>query len=69
MWKILSIIQKTGRTTYRYFTEEDLEEELDITSNPGDVIINFLTKEVISVNGIRYEGNIYYKANGIPFSN
>ncbi|MCI9365459.1 MAG: hypothetical protein HFJ54_02320 [Clostridia bacterium] len=57
----------SGRTTYRYFTEEDLEKDLDITSKPGDVIINFTTKEVISVNGFKYEGKIYYKANGIAY--
>lgn len=48
-------------TTYRYLSESDIQEELDISSNPGDMIINFLTREVISVNGIEYEGKTYYR--------
>lgn len=47
-------------TSYRYFTEEDLKNELDITSNPGDMIINFETREAISVDGFEYEGKLYY---------
>ena len=46
---------------YRYLTEDNLENIFDITSNPGDVIINFTTREVISVDGFEYEGeNILY---------
>ena len=29
---------------YRYLTEDNLENIFDITSNPGDVIINFTTR-------------------------
>lgn len=45
---------------YRYLTERELENLFDITSNPGDVIINFTTREVISVDGFEYEGRTYY---------
>ena len=45
---------------YRYLTQRDLENIFDITSNPGDVIINFTTTEVISVNGFNYDGRTYY---------
>ncbi len=45
---------------YRYLTEDNLENIFDITSNPGDVIINFTTREVISVDGFEYEGRTYY---------
>lgn len=47
-------------TYYRYLTESDLENLLDITSNPGDMIINFYTREVISVQGVVYDGVTYY---------
>ena len=45
---------------YRYLTEDNLENIFDITSNPADVIINFTTREVISVDGFEYEGRTYY---------
>lgn len=54
-----------GVTYYRYLSEEDLKNELDITSNPGDVIINFQTREVISVNGFEFEGKVYYRLSDI----
>lgn len=52
-------------TTYRYLSESDIQEKLDISSNPGDMIINFLTREVISVNGFEYEGTTYYRLNDL----
>ena len=48
-------------TKYRYFSSKDISEYFDISSNPGDVIINFETREVISVKGFGYKGKIYYK--------
>lgn len=52
-------------TNYRYFSRQDLERDLDITSDPGDVIINFHTREVISVNGFTFEGTNYYRLEDI----
>lgn len=51
---------KDDYTTYRYLTEAQVQELFDITSNPGDMIINFQTTEVISVYGFEYKGNTYY---------
>lgn len=48
-------------TNYRYFTRQDLEVDLDITSQSGAVIINFTTREVISVKGFEFEGKTYYR--------
>ena len=48
-------------TTYRYLSESDIKNELGITSNPGDMIINFQTREVISVTGFEYDGRTYYR--------
>lgn len=50
---------------FRYFSTEDLKNlELDnITQN---VIINFDTREVISINGIKIDETIYYKLKDIP---
>lgn len=50
-------------TTYRYLTQSQLRELLDISSNPGEMIINFITREVINVDGFEYKGTTYYRLN------
>lgn len=47
-------------TMYRYFSKEDLDEFLDIKNAKQDVIINFKTREVVSVKGQKYEEKTYY---------
>ena len=54
---------KDDNTLYRYLNENEIKENLDITSNPGDMIINFQTREVISVNGFEYKEKTYYTLN------
>lgn len=49
-----------GLTIYRYFSREDLSKQLDIKDPQLDVIINFKTREVISVQGFKYEQYTYY---------
>ena len=39
-------------TIFRYFSAEDLEEIFNIKNSKRDVIINFKTREVISVDGV-----------------
>ena len=48
-------------TTYRYLTERQIQQLFEISSNPGDMIINFQTTEVISVYGFEYKGQTYYR--------
>ena len=50
---------------YRYFTAEDLEKQLDIKNAKQDVIINFKTREVISVKGQTHEERTYYMLEDI----
>lgn len=52
-------------TVYRYLPEAQLKKALDITSSPGSVIINFQTREVISIDGYEYQGKTYYTLNDI----
>lgn len=47
-------------TKYRYLSENQVKSNLNISSNPGDMIINFETREVISVDGYEYKSQIYY---------
>lgn len=54
-----------NETLYRYFSKRNLENLLDI-KNPGiDVIINFKTREVISVEGLINDEKIYYRLEDI----
>lgn len=55
----------TGEAIYRYYSARSLEEDLDVKNASQDVIINFKTREVISVNGIKYDGKIYYRLKDI----
>lgn len=52
-------------TMYRYFSKKDLEEFFDIKNANQDVIINFKTREVISVKGQKYQEKTYYRLEDI----
>lgn len=52
-------------TVYRYFSKKDLQQQLEIRNPKLDVIINFKTREVISVNPHKYNGQNYYKLEDI----
>ncbi|MBO4816386.1 MAG: prepilin-type N-terminal cleavage/methylation domain-containing protein [Clostridia bacterium] len=45
---------------YKYFSEENLKNQLDLENIDTDVLINFTTREVVSINGIEYNGKTYY---------
>lgn len=48
-------------TIYRYFSSEDLEEIFNIKNSKRDVIINFKTREVISVKAQVHNEKPYYR--------
>ena len=52
-------------TKYRYLNGNEAKEKLDISSSPGDLIINFETREVISVDGYEYKGKTIYTAESM----
>ena len=56
----------TETNTFRYFSEQNVLNELDIEEVKNGVIINFTTREVISTTGIEYEGKIYYTQYKLP---
>lgn len=47
-------------TYYRYLTQSEIQDLLDISSEPGDMIINFKTRDVISVQGFTIDDRTYY---------
>jgi hypothetical protein len=51
----------TSYTTYRYFSKNDLNRYLDIRNSKRDMIINFKTKDIISVQGEVYDGIEYHR--------
>lgn len=52
-------------TMYRYFSKKELDTFFDIKNATQDVIINFKTREVISVKGQKYKEMTYYRLNDI----
>lgn len=51
---------------YRYFTKENIAEHFEVDNPTSDVIINFATREVVAVDGIEYEGDLYYTQYNLP---
>lgn len=62
---IQSYMQNHGVSIYRYFSIKELEDILDIKNARSAVIINFKTKEVIRIDGVKDEGKVYHRLNEI----
>lgn len=54
------------KNKFKYISRENLELQLDIADIEYDVLVNFETREVISVNGVEYEGKKYYAQYKLP---
>ncbi len=54
-------------TYYRYFSKSNLEKQLDIKNARINVIINFKTREVISVEPQIYKENQYYRLQDLKY--
>ena len=53
--------------SYRYFSSQDLEQELDLEDGiNGEILVNFATREVVSTTGIEYENEKYYTQYLLP---
>lgn len=52
---------ETGISLYRYFSKAELEKTLDIKNAQHAVIINFKTREVISVDGVVCDDIEYHR--------
>lgn len=63
--KLELILNGISEEGYRYFSKEDLTQ-LELSDMSQDVIINFGTRDVVSVTGIIDEGIIYYRLSDIP---
>lgn len=63
--KLETILNGISQEGYRYFSVEDLKK-LDLDNISQEVIINYDTRDVISVNGIKIDETKYYRLSDIP---
>lgn len=59
-------IKSNDRTKYRYLSKNDLNNIFSIDDSQDDVMINFETREVVSVNGVKNDGITYYTQYKLP---
>lgn len=70
--EILSEAMKNGEVStsniseYKYFSADDLLKTFDLDDINDEILVNFNTREVISLTGIDYEGKIYYTQYKLP---
>lgn len=63
--KLVEVLGETNKQGFRYFKPSDLKK-LDLDNINEAVLINFDTREVISLNGFEIDGTRYYKLKDIP---
>lgn len=69
--KIQTALEGTENTGFRYFEKQDLEE-IGVDGIDRQVIINFSTREVVDINGIKLDGIYIYrmeKWNPVEYQN
>ncbi len=63
--KLEEALNGTKPEGYRYFSKEDLKQ-LDLENIEQEVIINFETRDVVSITGIPIDDSTYYRLSEIP---
>lgn len=68
---ILNSENETFKTTIdsthlRYFDSSHIASDLEIENIDDEIIVDFNTREVISLNGIKYENKMYYTQYYLP---
>ena len=53
-------------TTLKYFNKAAIINQLEIENIDDEIVIDFATREVISLNGIEYEDKMYYTQYNLP---
>lgn len=54
------------KQSYKYFSKENLKNQLDIEDIEDEILINFETREILSLNGVEYNGKTYYTQYNLP---
>lgn len=61
------ILKGSNREEFRYFDKEELRKiDIESTKMVEEVIINYDTREVYSLDGITISGTTYYSLSGLP---
>lgn len=51
---------------FKYFSIDDLKDDMDLENIDTDVLINFTTREIVSIDGVEYKGKTYYTQYKLP---
>lgn len=63
--KVDSALNGEASSGYKYFSKTDLKQ-IELENITQDVLINFDTRSVVSLNGISIDGTVYYRLKDIP---
>lgn len=61
-----SFLTTTSSTYLRYFDSSHIVSDLEIENIDDEIVVDFSTREVISLNGIEYEDEMYYTQYYLP---
>lgn len=59
-------ITTNDKSLYRYLSKSDLNNIFSIDDSTDDVMINFISREVVSVSGVKRDGITYYTQYKLP---
>ena len=51
---------------YKVFTQSDILNILEVEDVENSIMVNIETREIVSLNGVEYEGTIYYTQYKLP---
>lgn len=64
--EIESFLTTTDSMHLRYFDSSHIASDLEIENINDEIVVDFNTREVISLNGIEYENEMYYTQYHLP---
>ena len=64
--KLKEILEIDDVSNFKYFDNTAIKEQFEIENIEDEIAINFKTREVISLLGFEYEGEIHYSQYNLP---
>ena len=64
--KIKKIIPDGNLSDYRYLSKANLRQDLELQNLSEEIIVNFDTREIYNLEGIEYEGVMFYNQYHLP---
>ena len=58
--------QRDNNSILKYFNKFTIASQLEIENIDDEIVVNFATREVISLSGIKYKSKMYYTQYGLP---